>query len=523
MTLQLERELKYRVTAQAGVMALASMKRLGPFEVGPFVTHEVRDVYFDTPDRAFARAGFAFRFRQKGEKGMVTLKALTQVDEDNVHRRQEFESKTNDPLHPDRWPKGLTRDLALRVLGERTLRELFIVEQTRRQAPLLDDGHHVGEISLDRVRWRVDGFIDEDWVLEVELAADAEEGVLQKVAAALSELPYLAGEPQSKYERGMALLEKAEQAAGKDAPPPVAKESKKKKSIPFSPDESPLILTQRIVAFQGKRLRAQYEGVLAGEDPEAVHDARVAARRMRSALYFFRPWLPKKPRKLLNKRLRKFAQVLGAVRDLDVSMAYAHKYAGLFAPEAEAPIRAYLQAEREQARAAMMAYFNSGAYDRLLEALDAFEALEGPGKGRLSEVLPQLLRRAAAEVHLYDGTLVPECPVEHLHALRISIKRYRYLLEFSRHVTRPDCEYLIKLLVSMQDHLGDLHDADVGSKLAFELLRRPDERLSERERAGLLSYGRALRRLRDEMAHSFTDPHSPAPLWPAWRRPETNA
>ena len=61
------------------------------------------------------------------------------------------------------------------------------------------------------------------------------------------------------------------------------------------------------------------DGVRRG-DMEAVHDMRVATRRLRSALRDFMPLMDKRPSKRVRKELKRLADALGAVRDQDVAL-----------------------------------------------------------------------------------------------------------------------------------------------------------------------------------------------------------
>ena len=61
--------------------------------------------------------------------------------------------------------------------------------------------------------------------------------------------------------------------------------------------------------------------VLAGEDPEGVHQMRVCLRRMRSALAVFRPAIPRKVTRSFFKEMRWAAKTLDRARDLDVYIA----------------------------------------------------------------------------------------------------------------------------------------------------------------------------------------------------------
>ena len=66
------------------------------------------------------------------------------------------------------------------------------------------------------------------------------------------------------------------------------------------------------------RLDAELPRARAGTDPEGVHQARVATRRLRSDLRTFAPMLDEEWRVAARADLKVLADALGAVRDLDV-------------------------------------------------------------------------------------------------------------------------------------------------------------------------------------------------------------
>jgi triphosphatase len=510
----MEIEWKYRLPDAASLAALRQLARLGPFAVGAFRVRELIDTYYDTADQRLRAAGYALRHRRLGDDGVIQLKALGS-SEGPLHRRAEFEFPGDQPERPATWPAGPARDRVLAAIGTEPLQPVLVIAQTRHEAPLQNEDGVVATLSLDQVRWQVGDRFAEGWEVEIELAGDADESILDRLSPA--PIAALGGEPESrsKYERGLALLQAQEPSSA------AAHEAFTPHGISFALEDPATALLQRLITVQTARLHKQYKGVIQGDDPEAVHDARVAARRMRSALFFFAPWLPPKVERDLRRRLRKLGRVLGSVRDLDVSLLYLHKHAAILAPAAEAPLRRHLEGQREQARATLLAYYRGKGYRQLRKTLDAFIAMNLPVRERLGDVLPGLIENAVAAIRLYEDTLVPGCPDEHLHALRIACKRLRYLLEFTRYRTGSTGERLIALLTQMQDHLGDIHDAHVGAGLAFNLLRDPTLALSSEERSALLAYGLGLRRLAAEMTAAFRDHHAPSSLWGRWQSRET--
>src|SRR4028119_1748914 len=125
-------------------------------------------------------------------------------------------------------------------------------------------------------------------------------------------------------------------------------------------------------------MRAHEPGTRLGEDPEELHDMRVATRRMRAAIKIFQDALPKRSR-WLGEELRHFAGVLGAVRDLDVR---SEEVKGLSSGdgeenEARAAVVASLEERRAEARGRML------------------EALHPEPDGRLPPSLARVPRRGA--------------------------------------------------------------------------------------------------------------------------------
>lgn len=516
-----ETEWKYSIPDDETALRLCETGQLGLFVVGTYTVSEVEDSYYDAGS-SLSAAGYACRFRQTQAGGNIELKGLTPAD-GNLHRRSELHVVTDQPSRPSAWPESAARKLVLEVVGEQELRRLFTISQTRRQAPLLAEGAAIAELSLDEVRWQVGESTQTGWELEIELLESAGATDLEQLNDLLVEEWGLQPQASSKFERGLAMMETLapfDAIQTDDGPPPPQVTPK---GIRFALNEPATALLQHIIAVQADKLHDQYQGVIAGENVEAVHDARVAARRMRSALSAFEPWLPQKIDDELRRQLRGLGRMLGPVRDLDVSLIYVHRHAEEVAPAAEAPLRRHLEKERDLARRTMLAYYKGKDYKRLQTTLHQFARMKLRSKVRLGHILPELMRTAIAEIRLYEGTLDPDTPDEHFHALRIATKRLRYLLEFTRYVTDPASTALIAFVTSLQDHLGDVHDAYVSCNLAFSLLRDPVASLTPEEREGLLAYGLALARSSHEMAVSFTDPLSPTPLWPRWLEEQTQA
>jgi CHAD domain-containing protein len=118
-------------------------------------------------------------------------------------------------------------------------------------------------------------------------------------------------------------------------------------------------------------------------------------------------------------------------------------------------------------------------------------------------------------VHAFDAAL-DGAAVTVLHALRIECKRLRYTLEFFCEVLGPEAEQVIAEVVRLQDHLGDLNDADVANTMLSNFLFAPSRKdASEPVIApGVVAYLAAKQRELQRLMSTF-----PA-AWEQFNRPE---
>ena len=222
---------------------------------------------------------------------------------------------------------------------------------------------------------------------------------------------------------------------------------------------------QRIFAAHFERLRACEDGVRSGDDAEAVHDMRVAARRLRSAFRLLGEHYPPEARRGVVKPLRDLARSLGALRDFDVMIEDLAQYTMRFSEERQRalePLASEWRAQREVAHQAALEFLNSTRFAKWERAFEEFVSSAGMHPApRVCDVIPALVWDHYQAVRQYEPEIGSGAPVERLHALRIECKRLRYALEFFRDLFGERAPQLIEPVVATQDHLGRLHDADV--------------------------------------------------------------
>jgi len=204
-------------------------------------------------------------------------------------------------------------------------------------------------------------------------------------------------------------------------------------------------------------------------DPEAIHDFRVALRRLRAWLRAFRPYFADTVRHGPERRLRTLSRLAGRARDLEVQCRWLaglrRSRSTLVQDEAR---RLIGQVDREQARARRV--LTKGLVTELPEtAVELAEALRHDGweiqlaeqpHERMAAVMADAVRQATDAVTADLRSVHRLDQIEEAHAARISIKRLRYLLEaFGRTSRSATC--ILAQLATLQHLFGELHDAQV--------------------------------------------------------------
>lgn len=215
------------------------------------------------------------------------------------------------------------------------------------------------------------------------------------------------------------------------------------------------------------RLLAEDPGVRHSRDPEAVHQARVATRRLRSDLRTYRKVLSADWTDALRRELGWLGDLLGEVRDLDVLREHvAWLESGLPDEDGAAAATLLVQIERrrEAARAHLLGAMQEARYAMLLERIVA--AASAPETARrarrpAAEVLPSLMRRPWNSLHASMSSLGAASSDAELHAARISAKRARYAAESMRPVFGDEARAFAETAADLQGVLGDYRDAVV--------------------------------------------------------------
>ena len=210
---------------------------------------------------------------------------------------------------------------------------------------------------------------------------------------------------------------------------------------------------------------------LRAEDVDAVHDARVASRRLRAVLSEHRRLFEKDALAAAREKVRRITSGLGTARELDVSLGELAKLASKMKGEEKKAARhaAQLLKKRRAAESGKLAEaadaIESGEFQQALRALQP-----RAGKSRrcyFAMAARRALRRFDDVVAAADAWKKSATP-EHLHAARIAFKKLRYACETYRGLYGAAMDVFVECLKDAQDSLGRWHDYSVLSQYVAE-------------------------------------------------------
>jgi inorganic triphosphatase YgiF len=454
-----ETELKLQLET-AGLRRLRRHPLVQSLKRGRPVTHLLRSVYFDTPDFRLRSLGVVLRVRHIGTRRIQTLKTMGECL-GGAWVRSEWESDiSGDQPEIAQLPEPeLERLFADRRLAA-SLRPIFTTE-VKRTAFILGA---------------------EDW--EIELALDegsliADQGIVPICEA---ELELRHGEPRQLFDLALRLQ--------KDMPARVMTTSKSQRGYALvdgstlAPQKArPLVLALDATAadaFQAiarscvGQLLVNQDCLIETHAPEAVHQMRVALRRLRSAMSVFKEFLDTPQTIALREEMRWLLGHLGAARDIDVFIAE------ILAPLAEfyddepgfAALRADFIAEKQVNYHIAMQILSMPRFTQLMLALGDWTEggdwrhSDDPERRALLDRPARDLARAVLDKR--DRSVVKG--LKHLakldphtrHLARIEVKKLRYAVEFFTSLfPAKKSRKLTTALAELQEGLGLLNDIAV--------------------------------------------------------------
>jgi CHAD domain-containing protein len=223
---------------------------------------------------------------------------------------------------------------------------------------------------------------------------------------------------------------------------------------------------------QTKRLVDEIPGVQLGRDIEAIHQMRVASRRLATALDVFKPCLPKKKSKDWRDATRKVTIALGKARDLDIQIAqlteaYNDQLDARFKPGYNRLLLRLKQKRTKAQKKVNKTVFKLNESQALEEMILWFEKTLEPDL--MTDSYPpavyhsahQAITNALTTFLKHQDFIASDADSDKLHAMRIAGKRLRYTMEIFAPLYDDELKPFILVMKDIQDLLGEFHDADV--------------------------------------------------------------
>jgi CHAD domain-containing protein len=419
-------------------------------------------VYFDTVDLRLARAGVTLRRRVGGSDPGWHLKLPVGEDSRDELRMPVSRSRSEPPAELVALTRVHTRGAALvpvAQLNTRRRRWVLADQDGRALAELVEDrvsAHTMGE-QTRAASWRE---------VEVELAEHGQVKLRDRIERQLLKVGAQRSASGSKLGRLLA----EELSAHPAAPQPDT----------ASPAGDVVLAYLR---GQAEKLRG-YDPLVRCDTPDAVHQMRVAARRMRSALQAFGRVIDRDQTRELILELKWMAGELGGARDAEVM---AQRCTAMLAdlpddlilgPVAATVTRSFERREAD-ARQVALAALDSDRYLALHDAIDALladppfsRAAARRGRRELPKNVARAYRRVASRMREADSQPAGQRRDLALHETRKAAKRLRYATEAVKPTVGKPAKRLQRRLKKVQTLLGDHQDAAVSRPVLRELAAR---------------------------------------------------
>jgi CHAD domain-containing protein len=450
----------HRGAAEAGAPRLTALPGVARADAAPQRVLEVER--YDTPDRRLAAAGIALALhRGDGEPGYWHLEL---PDGDSAEQLR-VALAPDAPPNPD--VPGELAELVRGVARKDPLHPVGRVRRVRTATRLLgDDDRALGSVVHDHVTIATQGRSTEvvAWT-EAEPSDVADDALAAELRQRFAEAGLRPATSAAEAE-----LDRLLRPAPRPSRPP---RGGKRGSAGAA-------LTDYL-ATHVERIAAEDLRVRRGE-PDAVHQLRVASRRIRSALQAYRRLLDRDRAEPLVDGLRELGRALAPARDAEVLHERIRaSLAGLEPELLLGPVQAqvtrhYARVEAEAA-AAVLATLDGEPYARLRTALD--DLVQRPPLTKRAarparKELPAHVARAARRLDRAVTTAVDPGRSDDerdvaVHAARKAGKRLRYATEVARPEVGKDAKRFAKSLKGFQKALGEHQDTVVARDALREL------------------------------------------------------
>jgi CHAD domain-containing protein len=418
--------------------------------------------YFDTADARLARHRITLRRRTGGEDAGWHLKLPAGKNERTEVRLPLGRATRTVPAALSREVRAIVRD--------RPLVRIATLQTTRIERLLLDGhGNALAAVADDTVHGQrlTGGAAEESTWREVEVELlDGTKAFLEVVSDRLRVAGLTPSGSSSKLARVLGDF-----AAAQPALPGALDMSRQATAAAVVLAYLQEHVDQLVTCDRGVR----------SDQPGAVHDMRVATRRLRSTLATYRPVLDRERTDPIRAGLKWLGQALGRPRDAEV---LHQRMLDLVAAQSDqldlGPIRdridSELDARHRRALVDLQEALDGDRYLRLLNALDdllahpPLTARAGkPARKQLPTLVGQAARRVDRAAQAVADEPTPQARDQGLHEVRKCAKRARYAAESAIPVAGKPARRMATRMESLQNVLGEHQDSVTAQALLLEL------------------------------------------------------
>jgi inorganic triphosphatase YgiF len=434
-------------------------------------------IYYDTRKGMLRTAGISLRVRRIGDRFVQTLKSGARAAGGLFDRREWEEPIAGSEPEFERLRRFEP------VLDQAMVRSIL--------KPVYETRIRRRACTLDRDGARIELVVDEGEVVAGKRRQALAEIELELVEGPPTALFALARELQTHIPLKLGMMTKSERgarlASGK------AWRASKAEPVKLTPEMNAADGFRTIALACLRHFSANEPLVISARDVDALHQSRVALRRLRSAFSLFKPILGGAELGRFRDDVRTLAATLGAARNLDVLLARRSE-------ELPKDVRRKLVEERRRAYDVAIAALTSPEVRAMMLDLSEWIALTGADE-RGNEPLPKfadaVLNRFWRKVRR-KGKLLHKLDDEERHELRIAGKKLRYAGEFFAGLYADDDRVAVRdafltAIEGLQEHLGGLNDLVTERELERDLARigidlpKRDRRESNQMRSHLVS------------------------------------
>ncbi len=443
MPTNIEQEVKLQVPRRFDLRTLEA--GVNGFTASPVEAHKLSTVYYDTDDLRLVRWGCSLRYR-KGQGWTLKLPAGEVV---GSLRRVEHVF-----VDDGAKPPAQALELVTAFLRGKPVAPVARLRTVRKSLRLHGaTGEDIAEVVDDDVRVIQDGRVaDRFREVEVELLNGASPSMLPDLTRWLQDAGAGSLDETPKAVRALGVAAQAPTELHCPAP---------------TLESSAGDVIRQALASSVEQLLRHDAALRVSMDPEVVHKARVATRRLRSDLRSFLPLLDEQWALHLRDRVSWLADELGSVRDADVLVARLRRDAAQLPPDDQQAAEAVIDRFAAQSIATRQRLLGILREKRYVELLDELVTAVGDPKlaqqadERAVDALPSLVDEPWKKLCRAIHNLGEDPEDDKLHEVRIKAKRCRYAAEAIAPVGGKEAARFARRVARLQTTLGELHDADV--------------------------------------------------------------